>query len=171
MTVEFPLPNPPDSPEEALNLLEASVQAADGVFVFRVPNYDGEWYIHVAGRMRMDAASHPADTPEMYMSVHYLEDEEWIPGKRYNFDTGDATFSELTLTATVTGPDRKSAERTIDLAGPRSEVDSDLPDGPQEDVGSPLPDGVHVIYGYGTGTISGLPDGAHVINGYGSGTI
>ena len=171
-TAKFPLPPAgPASPEEALDLLEASLAAYPDGYVFRIPNYKGEWNIHIAGRMRMDAASHPADTPEMYMSVHYLEDEEWIPGKRYNFDTGDATFSELTLTATVTGPDRKSAERTIDLAGPRSEVDSDLPDGPQEDVGSPLPDGVHVIYGYGTGTISGLPDGAHVINGYGSGTI
>ena len=129
MTVEFPLPNPPDSPEEALNLLEASVQAADGVFVFRVPNYDGEWYIHVAGRMRMDAASHPADTPEMYMSVHYLEGKEWTPGKRYSFETVEgAYYNDLYMFVTVTAPDGTQAERTIVLAGPQNEVDSDLPD-------------------------------------------
>lgn len=129
-SVTFPLPpTPPDSPEEALNLLEASVQAADGVFVFRVPNYDGEWYIHVAGRMRMDAASHPADTPEMYMSVHYLEGKEWTPGKRYSFETVEgAYYNDLYMFVTVTAPDGTQAERTIVLAGPQNEVDSDLPD-------------------------------------------
>lgn len=129
-TFEFPLPPAgPATPEEALDVLEASLEPYPDGYVFRIPLYDGEWDIHIAGRMRMDAASHPADTPEPFMSVHYLEDEEWTPGKRYSFDTGDATFSELTLTATVAGPDGKSAERTIALAGPQNEVDSDLPDG------------------------------------------
>lgn len=129
-SAKFPLPPAaPASPEEALDRLEASVEAYPDGYVFRIPNYKGEWSVHIAGRMRMDAASHPAGTPEPFMSVHYLEDEAWTPGKRYSFDTGDATFSELTLTAAVTTPDGKSAERTINLAGPQNEVDSDLPDG------------------------------------------
>ena len=165
--ISFDLPNPPATAEEALDLLEASVAAYPGTYLFRVPFYNGTWNIYIAGRMRMGG-----EESDDYMSVHYLEGEVWTPGKRYSFETAEeAYFNNLYLFVTVTGPDGTQAERTIVLAGPRSEVDSNLPDGAQEDVGSPIPDGVHVIYGYGTGTISGLPDGAHVINGYASGTI
>lgn len=127
----FELPTPPTTPEEALDRLEASVTAYQDpdTYLFRIPNYDGEWYINVAGRMRMDAASHPADTPEMYMSVHYLEGEG-TPGKRYSFETPEgAYYNDLYMFVTVTAPDGTQAERTIVLAGPQNEVDSDLPDG------------------------------------------
>lgn len=129
--VQFALPPAgPASPEEALDRLEASVQAYPDGYVFRVPNYKGEWSIHIAGRMRMDHASHPADTPEMFMSVHYLENEEWKPGKRYSFEVPEgAYFSELTLFAVVTAPDGTEVERDITLAGPQNEADSGLPDG------------------------------------------
>lgn len=140
-SVEFPLPPAgPASPEEALDLLEASLEAYQGGYVFRIPNYDGEWYINVAGRMRM------GDEGDNYMSVHYLEGKEWTPGKRYSFETAEgAYYNDLYMFVTVTAPDGTQAERTIVLAGPRSEVDSELPDGAQEDVGSPLPDSVQVI--------------------------
>ena len=127
--VQLPLPPAgPATPEEALDRLEASVQAYPDGYVFRIPNYDGEWIIHIAGRMRMgDEGS------EDFMSVHYLENEEWTPGKRYSFDTGEgAYFSELNLDAWVTGPDGTQAERTIKLVGPQNEVDSDLPNGEGE---------------------------------------
>lgn len=135
-TAQFPLPPAgPASPEEALDRLEASVEAYPDGYVFRIPNYKGEWNVHIAGRMRMDDMSHPYD-PDIedpqFMSVHFLEDEEWKPGKRYNFDTGDAYFSELTLTASVTGPDGNQAERTITLTEPQDEVDSSLPDNEEE---------------------------------------
>lgn len=129
--VQLVLPSPgPANPEEALDALEANILVYEGGCVFRIPNYKGEWSIHVAGRMRMDYASHPADTPEMFMSVHYLEGEEWKPGKRYSFDTPEgAYYNDLYLFVTVTAPDGTEAERTIVLAGPQNEVDSDLPDG------------------------------------------
>ena len=134
--VILPLPPAgPASPEEALDRLEASVEAYPDGYVFRIPNYKGEWSVHIAGRMRMDAMSHPYDPDTedpQFMPVHYLEDEEWKPGKRYSFDTGDAYFSELTLTASVTAPDGRSAERTITLAEPQDEVDSSLPDNGEE---------------------------------------
>lgn len=120
----FATPNPPDSPEEALDLLEASVQTYEGGGVFRIPLYDGEWYIQVAGRMRM------GDEGDDYMSVHYLEDKEGTPGKRYSFETTEgAYYNDLYLFAAVTAPDGTEVERTIVLAGPREDVDSDRPDG------------------------------------------
>lgn len=124
-TVQFPLPPAgPASPEEALDLLEASLEAYQGGYVFRIPNYDGEWYINVAGRMRM------GDEGDNYMSVHYLEGDEWTPGKRYSFETVEgAYYNDLYMFVTVTAPDGTQAERTIVLAGPQNEVDSDLPDG------------------------------------------
>jgi len=110
--VEFPLPNPPATPEEALELLNASAQAADGTFIFRIPNYDGDWNVHIAGRMRMGG-----EESDDYMSVHYLEDEEWMPGRRYCVETNGAYFDDLTLTATVTCHDGTHAEHTICLEG------------------------------------------------------
>lgn len=117
MTVEFPLPNPPDSPEEALEALTASAQAYEGGYVFRIPNYDGDWNVQVAGRMLMESASVPAGSPEPYMSVHYLEDEEWVPGRRYCVETNGAYFDDLTLTASVTCHNGAHAEHTICLEG------------------------------------------------------
>ena len=122
--ISFDLPNPPATAEEALDLLEASVAAYPGTYLFRVPFYNGTWNIHIAGRMRM------GDEGDNYMSVHYLEGETWTPGKRYSFEVAEgAYYNDLYLFVTVTAPDGTEAERTIVLAGPRSEVDSDLPDG------------------------------------------
>lgn len=123
--ISFDLPNPPATAEEALELLEASVAAYPGTYLFRIPNYDGEWNIYIAGSMRMGG-----EESDNYMSVHYLEGEQWTPGKRYSFEVAEgAYFNELTLFAVVTAPDGTQAERDITLAGPRSEVDSGLPDG------------------------------------------
>lgn len=124
-SVTFPLPpTPPASPEEAMDLLEASLGAYPDGYVFRIPNYKGEWNIHIAGRMRMGG-----EESDDYMSVHYLEGETWTPGKRYSFEVAEgAYFKNLTLFAFVTAPDGTEAERDITLAGPQNEVDSDLPD-------------------------------------------
>lgn len=115
--VQFVLPPAaPADPEAALDRLEASVESYPDGYVFRIPNYKGEWKIYIAGRMRMDHASHPAGTPDQFMSVHYLEGEEWKPGKRYSFETPEgAYYSELNLFAFVTTPDGTTAERTITL--------------------------------------------------------
>lgn len=49
------------------------------------------------------------------MSVHFQEGEEWTPGRRYSFEASAATFEELTLSASVTGPENTSAERDFNL--------------------------------------------------------
>lgn len=105
--VSTPLPSSdPTSPEEALDRLELSVSFYPDGVVFRLPRYDGVWDIQIPGRIVMG---------ENHMSVHYLEGEEWVPGRRYSFDTEGAVFDELTLWASVTGPDGTSAERAISL--------------------------------------------------------
>lgn len=113
----FPLPEAwPDTPEKALDWLESSLDCYPDVVVFRLPNYEGTWDIHLSGRMRMD--SHPygqyIEDPQ-FMSIHYLEGEEWIPGRRYAVDTEGAWFKELALWVRAVGPDGTAAERTIYL--------------------------------------------------------
>lgn len=112
-TAQIPLPPAgPATPEEALERLTQSVEAYPDGFVFRIPNYDGDWSVHIAGRMRMGG-----EESDDYMSVHYLEGEEWVPGRRYCVETNGAYFDDLILTATVTCHDGSHAEHTICLEG------------------------------------------------------
>lgn len=112
-TAQIPLPPAgPSSPEEALEALTASAQAYEGGYVFRLPNYEGDWNVQVAGRMRMGG-----EESDDYMSVHYLEDAEWVPGQRYCVETNGAYFDDLTLTASVTCHNGAHAEHTICLEG------------------------------------------------------
>ena len=53
--VQFVLPTPPATPEEALDRLAQSVEAYPDCFVFRIPNYDGDWNVQIGGRMLMEA--------------------------------------------------------------------------------------------------------------------
>ena len=107
--VSFAIPAAaPGTPEEALAALEDAVRPYGDGYVFRLPSYDGDWTIQVAGRMAVDG--------ENYMSIHFLEEvADWEPGKTYSFETGDGYYSELTLFAAVTAPDGRTAELDIPL--------------------------------------------------------
>ncbi len=83
------------TPEEALDALEASAVYEDGALSFTIPKGSGpaeEWNIHIAGRAEY------ADG--MSMSLHYLEDEQWVSGETYTLDIAPdqwAAITELTL--------------------------------------------------------------------------
>lgn len=97
-----------DSPDTAdamflLRALQSSILFENGEIQFTIPDFPPEevhhWNIWIAGRV-LTAAD---DESGMIMSVHYLEEEsergEWVPGETYAFQTEDAAYDELTLTA------------------------------------------------------------------------
>ena len=104
---------------EAADELEQSIRTLENGFEFTLPEYDGTWKVNIAGRMRMEWASHPADTEDMVMSVHYLEGETWESGRTYSVETADASlYDELTMWFTVTSPTygpNVVLERPVDL--------------------------------------------------------
>lgn len=107
--LSFMLPEPwPDTPEQALDWLESSLEYYGDGFVFRLPTYEGTWDVQIFGWARMEDSGEP-------VPVRYLEDEEWIAGRVYAFETEGAWFDELTLWAQATAPDGTSEGRTIDL--------------------------------------------------------
>lgn len=88
----------------ALRSLEDSIRFEDGAFYFTIPSgeTDGNrWNIWISGRV-LTAADEDSG---MIMSVHYLENEsekgEWVSGKTYSFQTADAAYGELTMTAAL----------------------------------------------------------------------
>jgi len=76
----------------ALDALRESISYEKGGFNFTIPEGEGTWSIHIAGR----AAG------EDGLSVHYLEDEAWAPGQSYRFKAL-MDYMELTMEAEVDG--------------------------------------------------------------------
>lgn len=95
----------PATPEEQLDALEESISYENSVLSFTLPEGEGDWNIHIAGR---------ADTSGLGgISLHYMEGTEWMPSMTYVLPLSAQTVldvTELTLTAWLDGE-----ERSVDL--------------------------------------------------------
>lgn len=82
----------PSAAASALDALRESIAYGEGGFRFNIPEGEGEWSIHIAGRAADGGG----------MSVHYLEDEAWVPGQSYAFEA-PLDYTELAMDAEVDG--------------------------------------------------------------------
>lgn len=104
----FFLTSKPTAPsfQEAADALVNSIQAKDGTITFTIPQNGpaaDDWSIAINGR---------SETPDgMGMSLHFLEQETWEPGKLYTIDPGEAKLTELRLYLSLP----EGIERDVDL--------------------------------------------------------
>jgi len=89
---ETPVSVLPDPAASALDALRESISYEKGGFRFTIPEGEGTWSIHIAGRAADGGG----------MSVHYLEDEGWVPGQSYRFKAL-MDYTELTMEAALDG--------------------------------------------------------------------
>ncbi len=95
----------PATPEEQLDALEESISYENSVLSFTLPEGEGDWNIHIAGRAEVDWLGG--------MSLHYMEGTEWTPATVYFLPLSAQTVldvTELTLIAWLDGE-----ERSVDL--------------------------------------------------------
>ena len=95
----------PSTPEEQLDALEKSISYENSVLSFTLPEGEGDWKIHIAGRAEIDWLGG--------MSLHYMEGTEWTPATEYFLPLSAQTVldvTELTLIAWLDGE-----ERSVDL--------------------------------------------------------
>lgn len=95
----------PATPEEQLDALEKSISYENSVLSFTLPEGEGDWKIHIAGRAEIDWLGG--------MSLHYMEGTEWTPATEYFLPLSTQTVldvTELTLIAWLDGE-----ERSVDL--------------------------------------------------------
>ena len=128
----------------ALRSLEDSIRFEDGTFRFTIPSGEtggNRWNIWISGRV-LTAADEDSG---MIMSVHYLEDEsekgEWVSGKTYSFQTADAAYGELTMTAAL-GDEEISVDLTPYM--PDGVAPLDVPELPESKEN--IPEGAEMVW-------------------------